>query len=189
VVIDHEQIAASQARVSDEFIKAVQGPATQAVRTKDPQAAALGQHLQARTVQRGFHGTAAAIEVLAQTPGTQAEDFTRRLVHYVDEISTIEEAFPEPEISRQEIHASEHNVIKMSEVLYALAAVPTSLAPREKLAAHIAETLISHRGADGGWPYFMTADAQPSDLLPTAYATRALASHLRRVARQLPDAP
>jgi hypothetical protein len=176
-VIDHEEIAAARAKISGEFIKAVQGPATQELSTKDPQAAALGQHLQAETAQRGLHGTAAAIEVLAQTPGSEARDFTRRLVRYVEELSTIEEAFSPPEISRQDIYVSQHNVIKMSEVLYALAAVPTSLAPREKLAAHIAETLVTHRRTDGGWPYFIATDAMPSDLVPTAYATQALARH------------
>src|SRR5262249_5909647 len=155
------------------FIKAVQGPATRAVSPKDPQAAALGQHLQAATAQRGLHGTAEAIEVLAQTPGPQAESFTRRPVYYVDDLSTIEAAFSWPEMSREDIHRSELNVIKMSEVLYALAAVPTSLAPREKLARHIAEILIKHRGVDGGWPYFMTTDSKPSHLVPTAYAVRA----------------
>jgi hypothetical protein len=176
-VIDHNQIAAGHAKISGEFVKAVQGPATKTIGTKDPQAAALGQHLQAATDQRGLHGTAAAIEVLAQTPGTEAEAFTRRLVHYVDELSAIEQEFGQPEISHLVVQTSQHNVIKMSEVLYALAAVPTSLAPREKLAQQIADTLIGNRGADGGWPYFMTGDAKPSDLVPTAYATRALAIH------------
>lgn len=176
-MIDHNQIAAGHAKISGEFIKAVQGPATRTIGTKDPQAAALGQHLQAVTAQRGLHGTAAAIEVLAQTPGPEAQAFTRRLVHYVDELSAIEQEFDPPEISHQVVQAAQHNVIKMSEVLYALAVVPTSLAPREKLAQQIADTLINHRQADGGWPYFMTVDAQPSDLVPTAYATRALAIH------------
>jgi len=65
----------------------------------------------------------------------------------------------------------------MSEVLYALAAVPTSLAPRETLAKRIADTLLKHRRTDGGWPYFMTSDAKVSDIVPTSYATRALAIH------------
>jgi len=176
-VIDHDQIAAGRAKISAEFFKAVQGPATQRLSTGDPQAAALGQHLQAAIAQRGLHGTAAAIGVLAQTSGSDAQDYTRRLVHYVDQQSKIEGLFSEPDVSRQEIEASEHNVIKMSEVLYSLASVPTSLAPREQLAAHIADVLVKHRNADGGWPYFMTAGAKTSHLLPTAYAIRALASH------------
>ncbi len=176
-MIDRNQIAASHAKISGEFIKAVQGPATKIVSTKDPQAAAVGQHLQAATDQRGLHGTAAAIEVLAQTPGTEAQDLTRRLVHYVDKLSIIEQDLDHPEISHQDIQTSEHNVIKMSEVLYALAAVPTSLAPRETLARRIADTLQRHRRADGGWPYFMAPDAKVSDVVPTAYATRALAIH------------
>ena len=176
-MIDHDQIAAGHAKISGEFIKAVQGPATKTVGTKDPQAAALGQHLQPASDQRGLHGTAAAIEVLAQTPGPEAQAFTRRLVHYVDGLSAIEQEFGQPEISYQAVQASQHNVIKMSEVLYALAAVPTSLAPREKLAQQIADNLMGHRGADGGWPYFMAGDAKASDLVPTAYAARALAIH------------
>jgi hypothetical protein len=176
-VIDHDEIAEGRTKISAEFLKAVQGPATQRLSTKDPQAAALGQHLQAMTTQRGLHGTAAAIEVLAQSPGSDAQDYTRRLVHYVDQQSRIEELFSDPDIPHQGIEVSAHNVIKMSEVLYALASVPTSLAPREKLAAHIADILVKHRNADGGWPYFMTAGARNSHLLPTAYAVRALASH------------
>lgn len=176
-MIDHNQIAAGHAKISAEFIKAVQGPATKAVGAKDAQAAALGQHLEALTDQRGLHGTAAAIQVLAQTQGGEAQAFTRRLVHYVDEQSVIEQAFGQPEVSRQAILNAQHNVIKMSEVLYALAVVPTSLAPREDLARKIADVLEKHRGADGGWPYFMTADAKTSHLVPTAYATQALAIH------------
>lgn len=176
-MIDHDQIVTSRQKISAEFIKAVQGPATREVSSGDVQAAALGQHLHAATAQRGLHGTAAAIEVLAQTPGAEAQDFTRRLVHYVDELPTIEHAFAAPKIPERDVEASQHNVIKMSEVLYGLAAVPTSLAPREQLARNIAETLVKHRAADGGWPYFMTDDPKPSDVLPTAYATRALASH------------
>ena len=176
-MIDRNQIAAGHAKISGEFIKAVQGPATKVVSVKDPQAAAVGQHLQAATDQRGLHGTAAAIEVLAQTPGTEAADLTRRLVHYVDKLSVIEQDLNHPEIPHKDIQTSEHNVIKMSEVLYALAAVPTSVAPRETLARRIADTLQRQRGADGGWPYFMMSDAKKSDVLPTAYATRALAIH------------
>lgn len=176
-MIDHEQIVTSRQKISAEFVRAVQGPATREVSSGDAQAAALGQHLHAATAQRGLHGTAAAIEVLAQTPGAEAQDLTRRLVHYVDELPTIEQAFAAPKISERDLEASQHNVIKMSEVLYGLAAVPTSLAPREQLARSIAETLVKHRAADGGWPYFMTDDPKPSNVLPTAYATRALASH------------
>lgn len=176
-MIDHDQIVTSRQKISAEFVKAVQGPATREVSSKDAHAAALGQHLYAATAQRGLHGTAAAIEVLAQTPGTEAQDLTRRLVRYVDELPTIEQAFSAPETSQLDVQASQHNVIKMSEVLYGLAAVPTSLAPREQLARNIAETLVKHRRADGGWPYFMTGDSKPSDVLPTACAVRALASH------------
>ena len=176
-MIGHEQIVTSRQRISAEFLKAVQGPATREVSGEDAQAAALGQHLHAASPQRGLHGTAAAIEVLAQTSGTEAQDLTRRLVHYVDEIRAIEQAFAAPPISQRDVEASQRNVIKMSEVLYGLAAVPTSMAPREQLARSIADTLVKHRAADGGWPYFMADEAKPSDVLPTAYATRALASH------------
>lgn len=176
-MIERGQIVTGREKISGEFIRAVQGLATAEVSSKDPQAAALGQHLQAVTAQRGLHGTAAAIEVLAQTPGLQAQDLTRRLVHYVNDLRLIEEALSTPEITSRDVQESQSNVIKMSEVLYSLAAVTTSLAPREQLATTIAENLIKHRRPDGGWPYFMTADSSPSDVVPTAYATRALTSH------------
>jgi hypothetical protein len=95
----------------------------------------------------------------------------------VDRQLEIEQLIAEPGVVQKDLEASISNVIKMSEVLYALAFVPTSLAPREKLAARVAEALIEHRNADGGWPYIMTAEAKSSHLLPTAYALRALASH------------
>src|SRR5258707_3139884 len=106
-MIDHDQIAAGRTKVSAEFLKAVQGPATQRLVAKDPQAAALGQHLQATTAQRGLHGTAAAIEVLAQTSGSDAQGYTRRLVHYVDQQSKVEELFSDPDVSRQQIETSD----------------------------------------------------------------------------------
>jgi hypothetical protein len=176
-VIDHDQIVTSRQKLSAEFVRAVQGPATREVSSRDAQAAALGQHLHAATAQRGLHGTAAAIEVLAQTPGPEAQELTRRLVHYVDDLSTIEQTSSPLEIPHRDVRASERNVIKMSEVLYSLASVTTSLAPREQLARKIAESLVSNCETDGGWPYYMTGDHKTSDVVPTAYATRALASH------------
>jgi hypothetical protein len=176
-MIGSKEIGESKEKISEGFIRAAQGPATQQLAQADAQAAALGQHLHATTPQRGLHGTAAAIEVLAQTPGSQAKELTRRLVHYIDSISNIEAAVPDSETSQQDIKASQHNVIKMSEVLYSLAAVPTSSAPREELARHIAETLVGSCQPDGGWPYYMAGSSAASDVVPTAYATRALAAH------------
>lgn len=176
-MIDNDQISRGRARISAEFLAAVQGPATQKLAAKDQRAAALGQHLHAATDQRGLLGTASAIEVLAQTPGNDARDYTRRLVYYVDRQLEIEQLAEAPENVEKDVEISTSNVIKMSEVLYALSFVPTSLAPREKLAARVADALIEHRNADGGWPYLMAAEAKRSHLLPTAFALRALASH------------
>jgi hypothetical protein len=176
-VIDRQQVAAGRVKISAEFLKAVQGPATQKLAAKDTQAAGLGQHLHAATPQRGLHGTAAAIEVLAQTPGAEAQDYTRRLVHYVDQQSSIEQLLSDPDLSPADLRTSDHNIIKISEMLHALASVPTSLAPREQLATRIADNLISHRNPDGGWPYFIGSTTSTSHLLPTAYALRALSCH------------
>jgi hypothetical protein len=184
-VIDHEDIHRACTKISAEFLAAVQGPATQEVATKDNGAAALGQHLRATTNQRGLHGTAAALQVLAETDDSEAQDYARRLVHYVDIHPDIEREIAESDAPPQPVQASDENVIKLSEVLYALAAVPTSLGPREALARRIADQLVNHRNPDGGWPYSMTGQVRSSHILPTAYAVRALASHRYDVAQSV----
>lgn len=184
-MIDHENIVKARAKISAEFLTAVQGPATQAVAAKDHDAAALGQHLHATTDQRGLHGAAAALQVLAETDAGDAQDYARRLVHYVDHQAEIERSVIDSDAWQQHVQASAENVIKLSELLYALASVPTSLAPREALARRIAEHLVGHRNADGGWPYSITTEARSSHVLPTAYAVRALASHRYNVAQSV----
>lgn len=98
-------------------------------------------------------------------------------MHYVDQRLEIEQSITAAGTSVDSLQISESNVIKLSEVLYALAGVPTSVAPREQIAKRIAELLRSARRTDGGWPYYVENSSDESELLPTAYAVRALVAH------------
>jgi len=66
------------------------------------------------------------------------------------------------------------NVIKIGELLYALAFVPAAQG-ENRLARHIAQRLMETAIDNKGWGYFI--DDSVPELLPTAYALRGLARH------------
>ena len=176
-MISAEALTNARSRILAEFLRAVKGPPTKVVQSVDSEAAALGQHLRGSRPQRGLHGTAAAIQVLSSGHTEETQLLTRRLVHYIDERFEIEQSITAAGKSVDSLQISDNNVIKLSEVLYALAGVPTSVAPREQIAKRIAEVLRSARRTDGGWPYYVEEGSDESELLPTAYAVRALVAH------------
>jgi hypothetical protein len=145
-----------------------------------PEVKACGQYLgptDGGSGQRGVHGTAAALRVLGSTEGSDARDLVPQLVRYLGDRLTIEKALrSEPDFlyfSRR-LASEDHNVIKLSETLYALSFVPPAVCSTEELVQRIAQQLLAGLQGDSGWTYFLDQPGE-AQVLPTAHAVRALA--------------
>jgi hypothetical protein len=140
----------------------------------------LGQTARNRK-QRGLHGTAAALCVLGALGTSEADGVVRRIVQYLSHRFEVE--------TKEEIGFDKENVIKMSEVLYALQQVKPGVATTEDISKQFADTLIRSMQGDSGWSYFVDSPGNSVEELPTAYALRALAAYgapeVVPVARQL----
>lgn len=143
-------------------------------------AAACGQFLSHRDAQqRGIHGTAAALRVLAGTPSEDAIDLCKRIVVYLNRRAQIESLGMLPDERRRlrtKIEEDDNNVIKVSETLYALSFVPAGVASTEALVQRLAGKLQLGMLRNKGWDYFLDIKSEPQPL-PSAFALRALAHH------------
>ena len=139
---------------------------------------ACGQYLDAGSRQRGLHGTAAALRVLSGSKDTEARSLSERIVSYLVSRTDIEVGLTttNTEQVQRGIDRDNQNVIKVSEVLYALSFVDGSVKGREGLIGDLAEALRKGIIHGNGWDYFLDGSEKP-ELLPTAFAIRALAEH------------
>lgn len=133
--------------------------------------------------QRGLHGSAAALRVLADSEVNNAGTLVKGLVTYLD--GKIPERLSPGEISPadEKTIRDAANVIKIAEVLYALAFVRASQTDGRNLITRLATRLQNAIRDGNGWAYFTDVEAPP-ELLPTAYAIRALNSHGYTVSQQ-----
>jgi len=121
-------------------------------------------------VQRGLHGTAAAIRVLGEQQGTEVRELLPRLIEYVEKRDEVET----PEM-RETVQEDALNIIKIAESLDAINHVDPAIALTEGFRRRLSERLLASNIAGRGWSYW--TDEQPRiELLPTAIAIRALAS-------------
>lgn len=167
-------------RLRKQIVAAREGIATRFLRQcrDGPQSAGLavdvkacGQRLdETESPQRGLHGTAAAIRVLAQHEHHEARALIPQLVRYVAERARVER----PEVP-ESIRGDACNVIKISEALFALHHVDGAVAPTEDLRKELSERLLRASIAGRGWSYY-TDLPQQVELLPTAFAVQALAT-------------
>ncbi len=176
-MINRAQLQEARRRVAEQFVRQCEHGVQS--RGLPADVAACGQYLNSlESPQRGLHGTAAAVRVLAQQSPNGATRLIPRLVRYVVDRREIEQAVRPPEdFSRykEQLERDDKNVIKMSEVLYGLHFVPNALAPTDDLTRSLAEKLQHGLLGGQGWGYFLN-DRKPQ-LLPTAFAIRALAQH------------
>ena len=155
---------------------------TQTCNLNDINAAACGQFIgeTAKALgQRGIHGTAAALGVLAQTERLKDADvMIRRIVHYLADRESLELACsPEDEESvRYHCMRDSQNVIKLSETLHSLSFVQQGTCDTSMLVAEIADKLVHGIKETKGYRYFLENDGEPQ-LLPSAYALVGLAAH------------
>lgn len=126
--------------------------------------------------QRGLHGTAAAIAVFANVlqKNQKARDLLPRLVRYAADRETVEEKVG-PGLGLKHAEVDSDNVIKISELLVALAAVPgASVANTNNLKQELTKLIKTSLVEDRGWGYFRSEPSVGPQLLPTAYAVMAL---------------
>lgn len=162
-----QRIAEARRRIQELFRdQCKHGRQTTALAAKE--AAACGQFLQVRDrPQRGLHGTAAAIRVLADDTDSDSVDLVKRMVHYLRNRDTCE-----PQ-SAAKCLRDNGNVIKISETIAALTSVPQTTTATSDIADKLASALRSNMKEDRGWSYFLDDTDEP-EALPTAYACYAL---------------
>lgn len=133
---------------------------------------ACGQFLKvASTHQRGFHGTAAAIRVLAGYHSTYNEQL-RKLLQYLEKA----DEYDKEKDTNDGLNRDLNNIIKSAEILYSLSYIHSGTANTENLKLTISEKLYKSKNDDGGWAYFADIKEE-SDMYFTSSVYLALKSH------------
>ncbi len=187
-MIRREDIAIAKRSIADRFLHHCKfGPQVKAL-PRDVKA--CGQFLDEEgSRQRGMHGTAAAIRVLGADGSGDARALLPQLIQYVErrdeiELATVTRDEDKAQLANQ-ISRDDANVIKVSELLLALAFVERAVCPTEALCKKLAERLMNGRIDDRGWGYFLDRREGEPQLLPTAHAVRALSMHGYSVGKPL----
>lgn len=178
-MITLEDVARGRLSVENLFTNhALAGPAT-VLGELEPSVAAAGQHLGGHSPQRGLHGTAAAIRVLAESASDASQERVRSLVQYATTMREVEASLGEDRgLPPGRVAMAEENVIKKAELLYALGFVPPATARREDLVIRTASELRAGRLPQGGWGYLTDSSTTGTPLpLPTAHAVVGLSKH------------
>ena len=136
----------------------------QTISLSDPAAAACGQFLRVQNrLQRGLHGTAAAIRVLAGDTGGETVALVSRILHYIRQRNVYEAN------NLRKCTRDDNNVVKISEAVIALHCLPAA----NDIVAELAERLRSRLTPGQGWSWFLDDQGAP-DPFPSAYACYAL---------------
>lgn len=144
------------------------------------EAAACGQFIGGNaknSKQRGLHGTAAALLVLAEANSEDSRALIPKIITYLEKRENIEVALQKDEQkARQKCDLDAKNTIKISEILYALSLIGPGVQSTESLVRKLAEQLVGSIREGKGWSYFIDDDNGP-ELLPTAYAILGLSAN------------
>lgn len=177
-MISKDKIVSAQSQIVRLFLKqCTHGAQTSAL---DDSTAACGQFLGMHATpraQRGLHGTASALYVLANAASDDAGRIVQRIVNYLENRSTLEDG--------DEIGFDDTNVIKIAEVLFTLRKVRPGVASTEDISRKFAAILMESRRNGTGWNYCTDAEDSAPEELPTAHAIRALAEYGEPEARSL----
>lgn len=126
--------------------------------------------------QRGLHGTAAALRVLAQANSAEAAELVPKLVWYIQNRERLYTEHKEPRQPDRTFEDDQQNVIKLSELLYALSFVKAGQGDTDTLVHAVATKLLRAQIENKGWAYFLNGEPTV-DPLPTAFAVLALCQH------------
>jgi hypothetical protein len=137
-----------------------------------------GQYMgqEAKTInQRGLHGVAAAVRVLAYCDDRQCKETIKKLGNYVGKRTDIEK----DKIQDAKLSGDELNVAKISELLYAFSAVRGNVGNVSELSEALSRRLLSSSSLEGGWPYFLDPGTRVSEaeVIPTSLAYLALSEY------------
>jgi hypothetical protein len=180
-MLSEEKLRTAERRIATSFVKQCRD-GKQNLGMQD-QYRACGQFLGTDSLQRGLHGTTAAIRVMA-TETLGEDDLVRRLIAYAENRDAAERDAARTAVDFEgQLQLDSVNVIKQSELLYALTFVGSGVASTEAMQQKIADSLLEGMASGEGWGYF-TGKSQPVEPLPTAFALRAL----DRVGKQAPSA-
>jgi hypothetical protein len=117
--------------------------------------------------QRGIHGTAAALMVLARSEDPPYNCEVKKLVNYIENRTEIE--LEKHGYSPENLGHDEHNIIKISESLFALSFIKAGAASTDELKNKLQKKLNDSRIKGKGWAYFINSKEE-AEILPTAYA-------------------
>jgi hypothetical protein len=187
-MISAAQIEEARRHIADRFLnQCIYGEQT---RTLPLDVKACGQFLHAKgSPHRGIYGTAAAIRVLAEDERPEVRRLLPELIKYAQNRRSIEESLLPVKDKRrsrlnEQILRDDGNVIKVSELLFALASVQGAIHSTQNLAKELADRLMTSKIDPRGWGYFLDQRDGDPQLLPTAHAVRALAKHGYDVSRE-----
>jgi len=170
-LIDFENIQKAKDTICDEVLNQIKN-GKQSKDFADVDAYACGQFLKVPDKnQHGFHGTSAAIRVLAEYPERYNEEL-RKLIKYFDVIETAD-------IEGKTINGlrkDNTNIIKNAEILYTLSHIQSGTCNTEELKKTIYEKLKEAKNIDGGWAFFIDVKDE-SDIFSTSLVYLALKSH------------
>jgi hypothetical protein len=155
------------------------GAQTAVVKKIDQDLVALGQFLSDKDRnQRGIHGSAAGLRVLATYDSNK--ETVSGLVKYLENREAIESGITadDERINADSIKRDENNVIKLSEILYAVHFVKPAQVSKDAYAASLGQKLQTAIITDPvnnfkGWDWYLD-DNRNIHLLPSAFAMLAL---------------
>ena len=168
-LIDRERIIKAKEVICETILLQVKSGAQS---EKFENALACGQFLKVpEKQQHGFHGTTAAIRILAGFAETYNDEL-RKLITYFEEIVNLKgEVITNDGLSMDKI-----NIIKNAELLYTLSYIHSGTKNTEELKKSIYDNLIKAKNRDGGWAFFM-GENDDSDVYSTSLVYLAFKKH------------
>ncbi|KAA6336739.1 hypothetical protein EZS27_015121 [termite gut metagenome] len=168
--INEEILTKAQEKIKDMFLEQVE-KGKQSKNNKDG-IFACGQFLNfLESNQRGLHGTAASLRVISHYAPIN-NDTLNSLLKYAEFFVEIEGNGDSYNKNTAQIDSN--NVIKKSELLYALSFIKDGTADCSPLIKRLANELLKCKIEEESWPFFSNFNSDVPDIIPTAIAVLAL---------------
>ncbi len=127
--------------------------------------------------QRGIYGTSAAIRLLTYREDDLSYNLVRKLISYLQirfKSELRDSKHKELTKITHDGESDEHNVIKLSEILFSLSFVKPAICNTEEFKTNLSKRLLAGMIDNRGWAHFSDSPNSRIELLPTAYAVQAL---------------
>jgi hypothetical protein len=171
MIVKRTDISNRLRKISELIVEQTEhGAQTKIIQKIKPNYYSLGQFLkELKRTQRGIHGSATALRVLADS---DKNNLINGLTRYLEERKEIEEQITDnsEKIDESKLARDSQNTIKLSEILYSLKFVKAGSANTESLITNIAAK-IKNSAIEGeaGWGYYLDKQSEV-ELLPSAFA-------------------